>query len=239
MLVSLVLISSAGAQAPGYLNHERMTERLKGLAEQQPDLVHLHQLVQSREGREVWMVEVGAGDEEDRLTRPAMLVVAGIEGNDLVGPFTAVSWIERLAMQYGSASTEGETLDVTIYVVPCLNPDATAGFFASPKVETCLNGAPNDEDHDGLMDEDGPEDLNRDGLITMMRVEDREGRHVLDPNENRLLLEADPVEGEAGTWRLLPEGIDSDHDKRWTWSVRPRRGRWRTSSLRTRTSASS
>jgi hypothetical protein len=49
----------------------------------------------------------------------------------------------------------------------------------------------------------------------MMRVEDKEGEYVLDPNDKRLLLKADPLKGESGAWRLLPEGIDSDRDKRW------------------------
>jgi len=65
------------------------------------------------------------------------------------------------------------------------------------------------------MDEDGGEDLNGDGLITMMRVEDKEGQYALDPNDNRLLLKTDPAKGETPAWRLLPEGTDNDHDKRW------------------------
>jgi hypothetical protein len=77
------------------------------------------------------------------------------------------------------------------------------------------NDTPRDDDHDGLIDEDPCEDLNGDGLITMMRVEDKEGPYALDPNEPRLLFQADPAKGEKPAWRLLPEGIDNDHDKRW------------------------
>ena len=103
----------------------------------------------------------------------------------------------------------------TLYVVPCLNPDATEHFFAEPKIERTTNDTPDDEDHDGLTDEDGCEDLNGDGLITLMRVEDKERQYILDPNESRLLLKADPFKGEQPVWRLLPEGIDNDRDKRW------------------------
>ncbi|MGE5295670.1 MAG: hypothetical protein ACM3VT_12650, partial [Solirubrobacterales bacterium] len=46
-------------------------------------------------------------------------------------------------------------------------------------------------------------------------VEDKEGQYIADPNEPRLLLKADPLKGEVPVWRLLPEGIDNDHDKRW------------------------
>jgi hypothetical protein len=216
VLIALMLTGSAGLQAGQYENHKSMAERLACLAEREPNLIRVHELARSREGRTVSMVEVGVGCDEDRAVRPAMLLVAGIEGNDLVGPFTAVAWIERLAKQSCDDPATAELLQTTtIYIVPCLNPDAAAGFRAAVQVERSVNGTPFDDDHDGLTDEDGGEDLNGDGLITMMRVEDKEGPYVLDPNDNRLLLEADPVKGETPAWRLLPEGTDNDHDKRW------------------------
>jgi hypothetical protein len=202
--------------AAEYTNSPSLTEQLAGLAQQEPNLVRVRELVQSREKRQVWLVEIGVGSDESRSTRPAVLVVAGIEGNDLVGPFTTVAWIERLMRQYRQDPPTAELLKkTTIYVVPCLNPDARERFFANPRIEMSGNNVPRDDDHDGLVDEDPCEDLNGDGLITMTRVEDKEGEYILDPNEKRLLLKADPVKGEKGVWKLLPEGLDNDHDKRW------------------------
>ncbi|MCL5282861.1 MAG: M14 family metallopeptidase [Planctomycetes bacterium] len=199
-----------------YANSQALTEQLAGLARQEPNLVRVRELARSREKRPVWLVDIGIGSDENRSTRPAVLVVAGIEGNDLVGPFTARAWIERLMKQYREDPPTAELLKkTTIYVVPCLNPDALERFFASPRIEGGGNNVPRDDDHDGLVDEDPCEDLNGDGLITMMRVEDKEGEYILDPNEKRLLLKADPLQGEKGSWKLLPEGIDNDHDKRW------------------------
>ena len=202
--------------ATEYTGSRSMTEQLAGLAQQDPDLVRVRELAQSREKRQVWLVDIGVGSDENRSTRPAVLVVAGIEGNDLVGPFTAVSWVERLMKQYREDPPTAELLKrTTLYVVPCLNPDARERFFTNPKIELSGNNVPRDDDHDGLVDEDPGEDLNGDGLITMMRVEDKEGEYILDPNEKRLLLKADPLKGEKGDWKLLSEGIDNDHDKRW------------------------
>lgn len=216
VLFAALLIPGTSADAADYYNQATMAEHLAWLAKQDPNLVRVRELALSREKRKVWIVEAGAGSEQDRDTRPAMLVVAGIEGNDLVGPVTALSWIERLTKEYREGSSAVEMLNTTtVYVVPCLNPDAMECFFAASKIERNVNGAPNDEDHDGLCDEDGCEDLNGDGLITMMRIEDKEGQYIADPNEPRLLLTADPLKGETPLWRLLPEGIDNDHDKRW------------------------
>jgi hypothetical protein len=192
-----LLVGGGRADAGEYYDHASMTDRLVALGEREPNLVRVRELARSREDRKVWMVEVGAGSDEQRSVRPAMLVVAGIEGNDLVGSFTTVAWIERLVERYPSDSAVAGLLKTTtVYVVPCLNPDAAEHFFATPQIERSVNGTPHDEDHDGLIDEDGCEDLNGDGLITMMRVEDREGQYILDPNESRLLLKADPLRGE-------------------------------------------
>jgi hypothetical protein len=216
VLIALMLAGPAFAQGAEYYSSKSLGERLTSLGGQDPNLIRVRELAESREKRKVWLIDIGLGVEQDRNTRPAMLVVAGIEGNDLVGPFTVVAWIESLLKQFRENPAKAIFLKTTtIYVVPCLNPDATERFFATPQVETCINGTPLDEDHDGLIDEDGPEDLNGDGLITMMRVEDKEGQYTLDPNDHRLMFKADPMKGETPAWRLLPEGIDNDHDKRW------------------------
>ncbi len=211
-----LLLAGPATRGAEYYNSKGLSERLEWLGKQDPNLIRVRELAESRDKRKVWLIDVGIGAEQDRNTRPAMLVVAGIEGNDLVGPFTTVAWIETLLKQYREEPAKAQFLKTTtIYVIPCLNPDATERFFVEPRIELNVNGTPFDDDHDGLTDEDGGEDLNGDGLITMMRVEDKEGQYTLDPNENRLLLKADPMKGETPGWRLLPEGIDNDHDKRW------------------------
>jgi hypothetical protein len=162
------------------------------------------------------LVEVGKGAEQDRKTRPAMLVVAGVEGNDLIGCSVAVSLIEHLVERYESDIEIRKLLETTtVYVIPRLNSDAAEHFFARPKFETPLNGKSVDNDRDGLIDEDGPEDINGDGLITWMRIEDPEGEYILDPVDDRLLIKADHLKGEVGAWRYLTEGVDNDHDELW------------------------
>ncbi len=60
-------------------------------------------------------------------------------------------------------------------VAPLLNPDAARADFTTPRCERTSNGNPLDDDLDMQVDEDGPDDLNQDGLITSMRVKDPEG----------------------------------------------------------------
>ena len=216
ILISIITIVVAVTDAAQYYDNKSLSRHLASLAEQNPDLVRVSSIAQSTGKRRVWLVEVGKGAEQDRKTRPAMLVVAGAEGNDLAGCSIAVSWIEHLIEQYESNAKIAKLLkSTTLYVVPCLNPGAAEHFFAEPKLETSSSDKPVDDDHDGLIDEDGPEDLNGDGLITSMRIEDPEGKYILDPADNRLLIKADHLKGQAGAWRYLSEGIDNDHDEMW------------------------
>ena len=216
VLLLLGLLAAGQARAETYDTHQGLTRRLGHLARKHSDIVRLQALAESLAGRKVWLAELGVGTEEQRKSRPALLVVAGIEGNDLVGSASVCSWIEGLIANSGGDPNVARLLETTtIYAVPRLNPDAAEHFFAAPQRETSVNGKPRDDDHDALVDEDGPEDLNGDGLVTSMRVEDPEGRYILDPQEDRLLIEADPLKGEVGRWRLLSEGIDDDHDELW------------------------
>jgi len=216
ILISLITIVVTVAPATEYHNNKSLGRQLLSLAEQNPDLVRIDSIAQSTGKRKVWLVEVGKGAEQDRKTRPAMLVVAGIEGNDLIGSSIAVSWIKHLFEQYETDAEITKLLQTTtFYVVPRLNPNAAEHFFNELKCETSRNDKPVDDDHDGLMDEDGPEDLNGDGLITWMRIEDTEGEYILDPADDRLLIKADPLKSEVGAWRYLTEGIDNDHDELW------------------------
>ncbi|MBC8470728.1 MAG: hypothetical protein H8D56_14745 [Planctomycetes bacterium] len=214
--ITLLTMQTGIARPATYYDYKSLRKHLVSLAKQDPNLVRVDSIAQSIDKRKVWVVEVGKGAEDNRKKRPSILVLAGIEGNDLTGSSIAVSWLEQLIKQFRTDHKITELLETTtIYVIPRLNPDAAEHFFIEPKFETSANNKPVDADHDGLMDEDGPEDLNEDGLITWMRVEDKEGDYILDPVDKRLLLKADNLKGEVGAWRYLSEGIDNDHDEEW------------------------
>jgi hypothetical protein len=93
-----------------------------------------------------------------------------------------------------------------------MNPDGAEQAFAPVKALRRTNSTPFDADNDGRTDEDGPEDLNHDGFITVMRVKDPKGPYMIHPESPRLMKRAEPAKGEAGGWALYPEGIDHDGD---------------------------
>ncbi|MCK7529553.1 MAG: hypothetical protein MZV63_00090 [Marinilabiliales bacterium] len=63
----------------------------------------------------------------------------------------------------------------TFYIAPTINPDGRE-YFTSPLVPPRSGMAPRDNDRDGLIDEDGPDDLNGDREINMMRRASPDGQ---------------------------------------------------------------
>ncbi|MCP4450866.1 MAG: hypothetical protein GY809_05350 [Planctomycetes bacterium] len=217
VILLCLLLSQCQAARATYLAHDALCKHLADLATAHHDLVHLESLTQSAGQRTVWLVRITAPSDLPVEERPAMLVVAGIEGNDQFGTHVAVTWVDSLIAQFGSDPNVADLLKChTVYVIPRLNADATERFFDTTlRSETSTSDTPIDDDHDSQADEDGPDDLNQDGQVTWMRVQDKQGQLILDAQDERLLLEADALKGEVGQWRYLPEGLDNDQDEQW------------------------
>lgn len=191
----------------GYTNYDALKTRLDALA--QSGLVSLSSLGRTLGGREVFLLAVGSGPAD---AKPAILVVGGVHAPHLVGSELAVQMIEKLVDRAKHDEATRKFLEqVTLYVIPRPSPDAAEYFFA-PKWERATNERATDDDRDGELDEDPPNDLNGDGLITMMRVADPGGKYITHPDDIRVLIEADPRKDEQGVWTLYTEGIDDDGD---------------------------
>jgi len=217
VLLGFLLVTAAvpaAAQGPAkYHDHAELAKALQALAAANTTLVRLESIGKTRGGRDIWAVELAGPGGVPPAKRPALLVAAGFEGDHLVGTEIALSVAETLVKNAGADPAIKERLETTtIYIVPRLNPDGAEGFFAPVKTGRRTNMSPRDDDNDGRLDEDGPEDLNGDGLITVMRVKAPGGEYMIDPDEPRLMKKADPKKGESGAYKLFTEGIDNDGD---------------------------
>ncbi|MCR4439508.1 MAG: M14 family metallopeptidase [bacterium] len=208
-------VLAGGISFERYHNYDELTTSLKQLAATHRDLVELQSIGRSREGRELWVVRLAAkGGDPDR--RPAVLVVANMEANHLVGSEVALYTIEHLVTTCAGNDSVRSLLEKrTFYLVPRLNPDGAETLFGKAVWARTTNATPWDDDFDDVADEDGPEDLNGDGLITLMRVKDPEGDYLPDPAEPRLLKVADRAKGERGVYKVYTEGVDNDGDEQY------------------------
>jgi hypothetical protein len=164
------------------------------------------------EGREIWQVTVGNPRGAPLDQRPGLLVVGNLEGDHLVGSHLALEAI-RYLIQNADQEDVRDALDTQVfYFFPRLNPDGAEAMFSGVKWNRRTNAGERDDDNDGRMGEDGPEDLNGDGYVTVMRVPDPAGAFMIDPTDPRIMKRADATKGEAGAYEIYWEGTDNDGD---------------------------
>lgn len=192
-------------------------ERVAALAEQHSQRVRVYEVGRSRQGRPIHVLELADAAEPLPEHRPAVLIVAGAHGQHRVGVEAALGVVEQLA------SAQAQRYDgVTLYVVPALNRDGLA-FHAGEGAGMDFGRtiAPYDADGDGRVNEDPGEDINGDGLVTMMRIAEPAPQtgltatHVIDPDEPRLMRAPEADKGERATHAYVIEGVDNDGDGRF------------------------
>lgn len=209
-LFFLLLLSNIFAQnQQDYSSNARLAQRVKALAEKYPQWVKTKSLTQTLGGKEVWMLTLGSGQTEKK---PAVAIVGGVEGKHLLGVELAIGFAEKLLAASTTDSIKTLLNKQTFYVFPNMSPDATEQYFAKVKAERSGNATKTDDDRDGKLDEDGMDDLDGNGKITMMRILDPTGRYKLNPDDSRSLIMADAAKGENGKYILLTEGKDNDKD---------------------------
>jgi len=200
----LVWVSTGWAQQDGtaYRPPEKIDKDLAQLVNQHKDIASLHELARTPGDRPVDMVEIGGKDGS-----PAILVVASMEGNSPPAGEAALHLAELLVTDWADLAESYRW-----FIVPCGNPDGYARYFDRPLSNSQLNDRPYNSDKDDATDEDGPDDLNGDGYITVMRQERPDGEWIEVADNPLLLRKADGAKGEVGKYRLLEEGIDNDGD---------------------------
>ncbi|MFO7907130.1 MAG: M14 family metallopeptidase [Planctomycetota bacterium] len=207
LLVASVLFAGPPV-VKGYRNAKTMNGEIRALA--QSRYASYRSLARTLKGHDIGVLTVGTG-KTDR--KPAILVVGGVDPTRLVDAEVTLRVARRLVEAAKSDKKIRHRLEhVTFYFVALAAPDGTGSFFEKPHRERHVNARPTDDDTDGRIDEDGPEDLNGDGLITMMRVKDPEGKYIPHPDDDRVLIAADPSKGERGVYELYVEGRDNDGD---------------------------
>lgn len=192
-----------------YNDHRQLSQNLRQLAESYPDLANLQSLAITDGGKEIWLLSIGSGDQANK---PAIAVVAGVSGDHLLGTELATSFARQILGSSRQQDVRKLLDSVTFYVFPDMSPDARAQYFAPLRYERFGNATPADLDRDGRIGEDPYDDLNGDGMITMMRIKDPTGQWMKHPDDERILVKARLDKGERGQYLLFSEGIDNDKD---------------------------
>jgi hypothetical protein len=197
-----------------YYTLAQVYEALTALNQAYPGLTTLETVGKSDEGRPLMAMTVNNPKTGPAVDKPAVYADGNIHGNEIQGGEICLYLLDYLLGNYGKNPEISQLLDKTcFYVVPVVNPDGRYHFLADPNNSSSSRSLriPTDDDHDGLVDEDFPDDLDGDGNICLMRRRDPFGAYKTDPADPRLMIRVKP--GEKGEWTIIgEEGIDNDGD---------------------------
>lgn len=213
VFLTLIFFTAASFSYGQEYNFKKMTDELQQLVKQHKDLLKLHSIGKSLGNRDIWLVEM-TNFKDYRKNKPAVFVAGNIEADHTLGTSVILNVIKNMIGGYNTDTDLKKIIDgKTLYFLPRANPDGAELNFQKPFSSTTYNIRKTDEDHDALIDEDGAEDLNNDGYITLMRVKNPDGEYITDDKEPRLMKKAVGNEGNAGIYKLYPEGNDDDGDE--------------------------
>jgi hypothetical protein len=214
------MVGDAAAQAPvvplsfdryhGYAEIKALLDRLAAVY---PRLARVYSIGRDYRGFAVWAIEItnratGAGDE-----KPGFYADGNIDADEPSSTEVILHLSHRVLTGYGRDSAITRLLDrVVLYLVPTVNPFMSDLYVSTPMtgVVSSINARPRDDDGDGRMDEDPPDDVNGDGRIVQMRIPDRSGAFRTSPRDRRVLVRGGA--NEPGEWRVVSEGVDDDGD---------------------------
>lgn len=168
-----------------YHNYSELTDELKYLNETNPDLVDLISIGKSWENRDIWLLKI----TDENAKKTDIMYVAYHHSREMISDEVLLRFCFWLINNYDTNESVRELLQhKAVYAIVALNPDALDYVEGLPWIRK--NIRPIDDDHDGVADEDSPDDVNGDGFISRY-------------------AEWDQTTGEVKIWY---EGIDNDGD---------------------------
>ncbi|PZX59678.1 zinc carboxypeptidase [Algoriphagus ratkowskyi] len=210
LLIGGMGLSGAAFAQSDYSTLSQLNQRLQRVAANSS--ATLTSLTKTEGGKDIWVLKVGTGQMDQK---PAIAVVGGAEGFDVLSVELAVQFAEKLVSD-NAAALEA----TTFYIFPNMSPDAYEQYHASLKYERRGNAVVVDHDRDGTPGGSGYSDLNGDGMITMMRVEDSMGDYLISKEDDRVLVKADKSKGESGMYSLYKESKDDNKDGKFAGDLK-------------------
>jgi hypothetical protein len=200
-----------------YHIYDEVVEFLRKWAKDYPDLVSLYSVGKSFEGRDIWQITITNKSTGPDTDKPGFFIERNRHSGEVTAAESALYFAWSILTHYGRDPETTRLVDQSaLYVKVKNNPDGSDLYLLTAQSNRSTV-RPHDDDGDGLLDEDPPEDLDDDGLILQMRqkVEDGKGDFIIDPEDRsgRLMKRVGPGKG---NYKIFSEGIDNDGDGRVT-----------------------
>ncbi len=197
-----------------FCRYDELTAFVHELADAYPALVAVESIGTSHAGRDLWLVTVTDSATGPHHEKPAMWVDANIHATELTASVGAIGLLRRLVTGFGTDDTVTAALRTrTFYVVPRVNPDgAELALADAPRfIRSSVRPWPYTDRwaQPGLH----LHDVDGNGRILSMRIEDPTGAWTTHDDEPRLMVPVSPTGLASGRrYRMLDEGIVEHHD---------------------------
>lgn len=185
---------------------------LKGWATAFPNLTSLYSIGETLKGTPLMVLEITNKETGKAADKPAYYYDGNIHAGELTGGEVSLHFAWYVLSNYDKDPRIKYLLDTrTLYVRPKFNPDGADIALTTPNA---LRSTPRpyDEDSDGLLDEDPGNDLNKDGLITDIRVKNPSGRWKISQGDARIMTAREPNDLTGDFYDVYDEGVDDDKD---------------------------
>jgi hypothetical protein len=186
-----------------YLPYDDLTAQLRAWAEAFPALTRLSSLGTTPEGREIWLLVVGR--DPDRV-RPTAWIDGNMHASELAGSSVCLAVAEDvlgLLTGGGPAGLPADLLEARFFVVPRLAPDGAEAVLTTSRY---VRSAPRDERPEPGKPRWKSADVDGDGQLLVMRVEDPTGDYVAADPEHPNLLSVRELGDQGPFYRVYPEG---------------------------------
>jgi hypothetical protein len=240
-LLLMVLCASAAQKVPINFNdfhtYTATSRYLQDIAAAYPEITELREIGKSNMGRPIHVLIVTqrkSGTTVDAQVslrnprpenvrnvtpmkphqgKPGHWICGSTHGNEYTGTEVCLYIIDKLVSLYGTDEQVTRLVEAkTLYICPILNPDGHAASLEKG-ISQRQNSMLKDDDGDGKINEDGPDDINGDGIITQFRYKDPKGSFVIDDIDPRLMIRLEANDKTPKErYSVIVEDRDNDGD---------------------------
>lgn len=207
-----------------YYRYDDLTRIMQDFATEYPNLVSIESIGTSYEGRDIWLATVTNSATGIDTAKPAVWVHGNIHATEVSTSSACLHLLHTLTQGYGDDDRITYLLDSrAYYICPRLNPDGVEWALADKPIyrRSSTRPYPYDEDPiDGLVSED----LDGDGRILQMRIQDKNGHWKAHADDPRLMVRRDPDEYGGVYYRIFDEGTIENYDGISIYPQTPKEG---------------
>lgn len=192
-----------GIQFDSFYQYEQLSAYLQRIEAEYDQYVNVTTLTQTKEGRNVYVVEVTDSATGTADSKSAYYIQAGLHAMEGAGVTAALHVLQSLLSEELNRDLLKE---VAFYIVPCVDPDGME-YTLTTHAEIRSRYAPT-----GRKNELIPQDVNGDGYVLQMRWKDPAGPYKEHPNQPGLMVKREVGDRGEAFYQVVQEGMVWEHD---------------------------